>query len=153
MSRSQRAQWWNTAVVIVGGVLLSSVLSLLRWHLAAALALVLALVLAWLAAPRKRVTTPQHWDAQQRLVRDGRVIVYWRPGCFFCTRLRLRLGALRDQATWVDIWSDPEAAAFVRDVNGGAETVPTVILPDGEACTNPDPALVRRHLVTMDKAA
>ena len=86
-------------------------------------------------------------------MRDGRVIVYWRPGCFFCTRLRLRLGALADEATWVDIWADPAAAAFVRDVNGGAETVPTVILPDGEARTNPDPALVRGYLSQMRRAA
>ncbi|GMA40407.1 glutaredoxin domain-containing protein [Mobilicoccus caccae] len=120
--------------------------------LVAVVALVLCGCLALMVAPKRRPQTARHWEAQAQLVRDGRVIIYWRPGCVFCTRLRMRLGSLRSQATWVDIWSDPEAAAFVRDINGGAETVPTVILPDGEACTNPDPVLVRSHL-SMAQAA
>jgi len=32
---------------------------------------------------------------------------------------------------------DPEAAAFVGSVNGGNHVVPTVVLPDGTAMTNP----------------
>jgi len=134
-------------------VLLASAMLILGWHVPAIVAIAVCGVLAWRSAPRPTPHEPRHWDAQERLVRDGRVIVYWRPGCFFCTRLRLRLGALAGEATWVDIWADPAAAAFVRDVNSGAETVPTVILPDGEACTNPDPALVRGHLSRMRRAA
>ena len=153
VSRSERARWWNAAAYLGGGALLGAALLLLGWYLPAALALVAFGVLAWTAVPRPAPAAPHHWDAQERLVRDGCVIVYWRPGCFFCTRLRLRLGALADEATWVDIWADPAAAAFVRDVNDGAETVPTVILPDGEACTNPDPALVRGHLARMRRVA
>ncbi|MGA4988627.1 glutaredoxin family protein [Nonomuraea bangladeshensis] len=45
----------------------------------------------------------------------------------------------------MDIWRDPEGAAAVRAVNGGAETVPTVVLR-GEAYVNPDPAWVRERL-------
>ncbi|GAB47258.1 glutaredoxin domain-containing protein [Mobilicoccus pelagius] len=153
MSRSQRARWWNTAALVGGGVLLVSVLLLLEWHVAAAVVAVVLAALLWRTAPRATSPSPRHWDAQERLVREERVIVYWRPGCLFCTRLRLRLGSLSDEVTWVDIWSDPAAAAFVRDLNGGAETVPTVILPDGEARTNPDPNLVRGHLVGLRKVA
>lgn len=132
---------------------MASALMLLGYVLLGVLALLVGLGLGVLVAPRRRARSPRHWEAQDRLVREGRAIIYWRPGCLYCTRLRLRLGAAGQQATWVDIWSDPEAAAFVRDVNGGAETVPTVILPDGEARTNPDPSLVRRHLGHVAKAA
>ena len=73
------------------------------------------------------------------------VVVYWRPGCGFCARLKSSLGRLRDRATWVNIWADEEAAAYVRSVNDGNETVPTVVI-DGIPHTNPDPALVRERL-------
>ena len=54
------------------------------------------------------------------------VTVYWRRGCPFCGSLRrgLRRAGLPTQE--VDIWSDPEAAAFVRAHAEGNETVPTV---------------------------
>jgi glutaredoxin-like protein len=73
------------------------------------------------------------------------VVVYWRPGCGFCAMLKARLGALREQATWVNIWEDEEGAAFVRSVNDGNETVPTVVI-DGIPHTNPDPAMVAERL-------
>ena len=37
---------------------------------------------------------------------------------------------------------DTGRATTLRDLNDGAETVPTVILPDGSAVTNPAPGLV-----------
>ncbi len=37
----------------------------------------------------------------------------------------------------VNIESDPAAAAFVESVNGGNQTVPTVVFSDGTAFTNP----------------
>ena len=54
------------------------------------------------------------------------VVVYWRPGCPYCALLR---GGLRRSGLpfrEVNIWNDPEAAAFVRSVANGNETVPTV---------------------------
>ncbi|MBM6402789.1 NrdH-redoxin [Phycicoccus sp. CSK15P-2] len=76
---------------------------------------------------------------------ERRVVVYWRPGCMYCERLRRRLGRAGRDAVWVDIWQDDDAAAFVRSVNEGNETVPTVVL-DGVPHTNPDPSSVRLAL-------
>jgi mycoredoxin len=73
------------------------------------------------------------------------VTVYYRPGCGYCLRLRASLGSRARQARWVDIWADPEAAAYVRSVNGGDATVPTVVV-DGVPHTNPPPATVRAAL-------
>ena len=73
------------------------------------------------------------------------VVIYWRPGCGFCARLRSRLGAAAEKATWLNIWQDEEAAAFVRSVNDGNETVPTVVM-DGIPVTNPNPSVVLEHL-------
>jgi mycoredoxin len=77
---------------------------------------------------------------------DDRPIVYWRPGCVFCLRLRARLGADANRLRWVDIWRDPEAAAAVRSYTGGDETVPTVVIA-GQAHINPDPSWLRDQIL------
>ena len=56
----------------------------------------------------------------------GAVWVYWRPGCPYCAMLRLGLRGARVPAEWVNIWEDGAAAARVRVITGGDETVPTV---------------------------
>ncbi|MCY7300017.1 MAG: NrdH-redoxin [Ilumatobacteraceae bacterium] len=53
-------------------------------------------------------------------------VVYWRPGCPFCSMLRVGLARQGIAYREVNIWEDPEAAAFVRSVARGNETVPTV---------------------------
>lgn len=77
-----------------------------------------------------------------RAAAEGRVVVYFRKRCIFCERLRTALGRLGRSVVWVDIWQDPDAAAYVRSVNDGNETVPTVVI-DGVAHTNPSPSVVR----------
>jgi mycoredoxin len=84
------------------------------------------------------------WADAERAGHAG-VWIYHRPGCPFCVALRMGLGRRGAQARWIDIWQDPEAAVFVRTVNGGNETVPTVVV-DGTAMTNPPPARVRAAL-------
>jgi len=73
------------------------------------------------------------------------VVIYWRPGCPFCMALQAVVRDRADRATWRNIWEDPEAAEFVRSVNNGDETVPTVVI-DGVAHTNPSPLKVRKAL-------
>jgi glutaredoxin-like protein len=52
--------------------------------------------------------------------------VYWRPGCPYCAALRRGLARRGVPSRWHDIWRDDDARRFVRAVNGGCETVPTV---------------------------
>ncbi|WAL66370.1 NrdH-redoxin [Amycolatopsis cynarae] len=62
---------------------------------------------------------------------------YWRPGCPFCMMLRADLDRSGLPLREVNIWEDPEAAARVRSVADGNETVPTVFVgPVG--MVNPD---------------
>jgi mycoredoxin len=46
----------------------------------------------------------------------------------------------------VDIEQDPKAADYVMSVNGGNQTVPTVVFGDGSALTNPSVAQVKERL-------
>ncbi|MFE8938150.1 glutaredoxin domain-containing protein [Streptomyces sp. NPDC007872] len=84
-------------------------------------------------------------EARRRSALDGRPVVFWRPGCKYCLRLRARLGRDAHRLHWVDIWRDPAGAATVRAVNDGDETVPTVFVA-GRPHVNPEPAWVRSQL-------
>ncbi|HEY4331792.1 MAG TPA: glutaredoxin domain-containing protein, partial [Ilumatobacteraceae bacterium] len=54
------------------------------------------------------------------------ITVYWRPGCGFCSTLLRQLDHLAVPYALVNIWQEPDGAAFVRSVARGNETVPTV---------------------------
>jgi glutaredoxin-like protein len=64
------------------------------------------------------------------------VVVYTRPGCPYCFVLRRGLRKRKVEFTEVDIWQDPAAAATVRAVANGNETVPTVHVA-GQWLVNP----------------
>ena len=61
---------------------------------------------------------------------DTDIVMYARPGCPFCTMLRADLAAAGLTYRERDIWQDPAAAAAVRKVANGNETVPTVNIGD-----------------------
>ena len=65
--------------------------------------------------------------------------VFWRPGCGFCARLCRALGSAGVEVERRNIWEDEEAREFVRSVNNGDETVPTVAVGT-DVYTNPSPA-------------
>lgn len=69
--------------------------------------------------------------------RPGVVTVYSTPWCGYCIRLKRQLDREGIDYDEVDIEADPAAAGFVAALNGGNHTVPTVVLPDGTALTNP----------------
>jgi mycoredoxin len=70
------------------------------------------------------------------------VVVFWRPGCPYCTRLRSRLHRAGVAIEEINIWEDPTAASLVRSVNGGNETVPTVGLWDDVLVNPPARAVI-----------
>lgn len=72
--------------------------------------------------------------------------MYTTTWCGYCRRLKRQLAADGIEMTEVDIERDPAAAEFVMSVNGGYQTVPTVVFPDGSALTNPSAAMVKDRL-------
>ncbi len=63
--------------------------------------------------------------------------MYTTIWCGYCRRLKAQLDRAGIGFREVDIEYDEAAATFVAGVNGGNQTVPTVLLPDGTALTNP----------------
>jgi len=63
--------------------------------------------------------------------------MYTTVWCGYCRRLKAQLARAGISFREVDIEHDAAAAAFVAGVNGGNHTVPTMLLPNGSALTNP----------------
>ena len=63
--------------------------------------------------------------------------MYSTVWCGYCRRLKAQLDRAGIAFREVDIEHDAAAASFVAGVNGGNQTVPTVLLADGSVLTNP----------------
>lgn len=111
------------------------------------------LLFAWLISPALPPRSVSAAAAEQLAAADGRPVVYWRPGCVFCIRLRLLLGPGVFRAHWVNIWRDPDGAAVVRGITGGDETVPTVVPAGAAGVVNPAPRWVRGVINGSNAAA
>ncbi len=72
--------------------------------------------------------------------------IYSTSWCGYCHRLMKQLDREGVGYATVDIEQDPAAADYVMQVNGGNQTVPTVVFPDGTALTNPSLAQVKDKL-------
>jgi len=77
---------------------------------------------------------------------DGTITMYSTSWCGYCRRLKTQLDSAGIGYTEVNIEEHPDAATFVEQVNGGDQTVPTVLFPDGSAATNPSLADVKARL-------
>jgi mycoredoxin len=75
--------------------------------------------------------------------------MYTTTWCGFCRNLKNQLAREGIEVTEVDIERDPAAAEYVMSVNGGNQTVPTMLFPDGSAMVNPSAAQVRQRLATL----
>ncbi|GAA1346230.1 glutaredoxin family protein [Arthrobacter roseus] len=134
-------RWANATALAAAAIVLLIIFSQDgRWVIGGIAAVVL-LVGAWFLSPLNGRSSTK-WTGNHG---KDEVVIFWRPGCVFCIRMKASLGRAGRKATWYNIWSDPAAAEFVRAHNNGNETVPTVILRGGVA-TNPEPGTVRQAL-------
>jgi mycoredoxin len=74
------------------------------------------------------------------------VTMYTTSWCGFCARLKSQLQREGIDYTEVDIERDESAANLVMSVNGGNQTVPTLVFANGTALTNPSVAEVKAQL-------
>jgi len=80
---------------------------------------------------------------------DG-IVFYGAAWCPDCQRARDWLK--RNGFTWtdVDVDSDPRAAEFVRQVNAGNRSVPTICLPGSDPLVEPSDAELASRLGTRN---
>ena len=74
------------------------------------------------------------------------VTMYSTVWCGYCRRLKGQMDREGIAYQVIDIEDDPNAADIVMAVNGGNQTVPTIVFPDGSALTNPSLAQIKQQL-------
>jgi mycoredoxin len=79
-------------------------------------------------------------------VTDPSLTIYSTVWCGYCRRLKSQMEREGISFVEVDIEDVPDAANLVMSVNGGMQTVPTLVFPDGTALTNPSIAEVKAQL-------
>ena len=76
----------------------------------------------------------------------GAVVMFSTTWCGYCKNLKSQLDRAGVAYTEVNIEEVEGTAELVASVNGGNQTVPTVVFPDGSTATNPSLADVRLRL-------
>ncbi len=77
---------------------------------------------------------------------EGSVTMFSTTWCGYCRRLKSQLDREGIGYTEVNIENTPGTAELVETINGGNQTVPTLLFPDGSSATNPSLAQVRKQL-------
>ena len=67
----------------------------------------------------------------------GSITMFSTSWCGYCKRLKTQLDSQGIGYTEINIEDVPGTAELVEQLNGGNQTVPTVIFPDGTSATNP----------------
>lgn len=130
----ERIERWVTplSLVTIGVVLASEAYASLGLHPVTVAVLVALLAAAWWTSPLHQGRHLDHTRARAQ-ADDDDLIIYWKPGCRHCIALLARLDrSERDRVTWVNVWRDDEAAAFVADHNDGNVLTPTVMTGAGQ---------------------
>lgn len=77
---------------------------------------------------------------------SGTVTMYSTTWCGYCRRLKGQMEREGIGYSEVNIEHDQESADLVEKVNGGNQTVPTLVFADGSALTNPSLMQVKQKL-------
>lgn len=77
------------------------------------------------------------------------VTMYTTSWCGYCVRLKRQMESAGIVFDEVNIEDVPGAAELVERVNGGNQTVPTLVFTDGTAMTNPSLRQVSDHLAGL----
>ncbi len=75
--------------------------------------------------------------------------MFTTPWCGYCHRLKSQLDREGIPFSIVDIEQQPDAAFTVEQANGGNQTVPTLLFPDGTTLTNPSMAQIKDRLAAL----
>ena len=79
----------------------------------------------------------------------GKVILYGTSWCGDCRRSRRVFAQVNTIYEDIDIDSDPQAEAFVKELNRGNRPVPTIVFPDGSVMVEPDDYALAEKLKSL----
>ena len=80
------------------------------------------------------------------------ITLYGTGWCPDCKRSKQFFGEQRVPYRYVDIDNDPDATAFVEEVNKGFRSIPTIVFPDGRVLVEPSNAQLAEKLGMQTRA-
>ena len=81
------------------------------------------------------------------------ITLYGVVWCGDCRRARRIFADKAVQFVDIDVEHDEKAADFVKKLNGGFQSVPTIIFPDGSTLTEPDSSTLSQKLEAYKQTA
>lgn len=120
--------WLRPALLVIGGLTVAAILAGLRMWWGAAAVAAAALFMGYWTSP---VRGGQHVPFATAMSRraPGHAIILWAPGDPLSARLQTAIRGERPDVTWVNVYQDAEADAFVL-AHGGHAALPLVIIGD-----------------------
>lgn len=80
---------------------------------------------------------------------DTNVTLYGTAWCGDCKRSLRVLKELQWPHIYIDIEQNEQAAEYVREVNNGSQSVPTILFPDGSILVEPSNAALKAKLESI----
>lgn len=86
-------------------------------------------------------------------LQPSQIVFYGVSWCGDCRRARQIFAQMGVSYLDVDIDADSQAAAFVKQINRGNRSVPTLVFPDGSTLTEPDNVSLTNKLNQIKQTA
>jgi glutaredoxin-like protein len=77
------------------------------------------------------------------------ITMYGADWCGDCRRSKRLLAELDVQVTHIDVEADLSAADKVKEINGGAQSIPVLVFPDGTHLTEPSDNDLKAKLIEL----
>jgi glutaredoxin-like protein len=77
------------------------------------------------------------------------ITMYGADWCGDCRRSKRLLEELDVQITHIDVEKDESAAVKVIEINGGAQSIPVIVFPDGTHLTEPSDNDLKEKLASL----
>jgi mycoredoxin len=81
--------------------------------------------------------------------RMEKIKMYGTTWCGDCARAKQVFSRMKVPFDWIDITEDEKACDYVLKVNGGSQSVPTILFPDGSVLVEPSNAELEKKLGEM----
>lgn len=77
------------------------------------------------------------------------ITMYGADWCGDCRRSKRLLVELDVQVNHIDVEADLSAVDKVKEINGGAQSIPVLVFPDGTHLTEPSDIELKEKLVSL----
>lgn len=98
------------------------------------------------------MTTTESTSASDESADQSTLVIYGHETCPMVMPVRAVLDRYAIPYDYINIHKDRDAAARVRDINAGNESVPTLVFPDGSTLTEPSSGELVRALAGLGYA-